>query len=92
MHAGQHGSAWWERLPLLCVPVRQFSDGGFGFLTADISSDEEPNEAAAEPIQAIVAFEDRGEAQQVQWLWDAWEAGGGAGEDGGQNRHACLLK
>ena len=78
---------------MLCVPVRQFADGGFGFLTADLTAPEEAEEGAAPDQagasdQAIVAFEDRGDAQQVQWLWDAWDAG--AGDGGGQNRHALL--
>ncbi len=75
--------------------MRQFQDGGFGFLTATLAPPEEdaaqgaPDQA---PAQAIVAFEDRRDAEQVQWLWDAWEAAeAGAGEDGGQNRRALLL-
>ena len=91
MHAGEHAGDWWECLPVLCVPVRQLHDGGFGFLSADLTPEAEPGAAAAQPRRAIVAFEDRGDAQQVQWLWDAWEAGGGAGEDGGHNRHGPMF-
>lgn len=59
------------RLPMVCVPVREFRDGGYGFLTADTAAAVDGGDAAA-ARPAIVGFADRGDAQQVQWLWDCW--------------------
>lgn len=93
--SAQGGNAppgWWRRLPVVHAPVRQFRAGGVGFLTADLSQEEEGGPAGEgrgggapdqAPPRALVAFADRGDAQRVQWLWDAW------GEDEpGQNRRA----
>ena len=84
----QPGDHWWQRLPVVCMPVRELTDGGFGFLTADLFDDlsDEGGEAERDGALklALVAFEDRDDAQQVQWLWDGWEC-----EEEGQNR--CTL-
>ncbi|BDA48940.1 hypothetical protein COCOBI_13-0500 [Coccomyxa sp. Obi] len=72
-------STEWLQLPMVCVPVREFTDGGFGFLTADTAAAAAEDTGAgagavtdAAPRPAIVGFADRGDAQQVQWLWDSW--------------------
>lgn len=72
------GAVEWLQLPMVCVPVREFTDGGFGFLTADTAAAAAAKDAGAgavtgaAPRPAIVGFADRGDAQQVQWLWDSW--------------------
>ncbi len=75
--------AEWLRLPMVCVPVREFRGGGYGFLTADTApavATEGGGDAPAARA-AIVGFADRNDAQQVQWLWDSWPQG-----DEGANR------
>ncbi len=72
--AGGAASNWWRRLlPVLGVPMRQLWDGGFGFLTANLAPEEDATQRAPEQAagQAIVAFEDHRDAEQVQRLWDA---------------------
>ena len=64
-------STEWLQLPIVCVPVREFRDGGYGFLTADTATAAGGGDAAA-ARPAIVGFADRDDAQQVQWLWDSW--------------------
>lgn len=64
---GAGNAAEWQRLPQVCVPVREYREGGYGFLTIDTAA---ADAAAARP--AIVGFADRGDAQTVQWLWDSW--------------------
>ncbi|CAL8463821.1 g3355 [Coccomyxa elongata] len=71
-------STEWLQLPMVCVPVREFTDGSFGFLTANTAAAAVAEDTGlgadtgAAPRPAIVGFADRGDAQQVQWLWDSW--------------------
>lgn len=62
---------WWKQLKVVHTPARDFADGSFGFLTTRaIEEGRRPR---------IIAFESRGDAQEVQWLWDSWpEAGEGS--------------
>ena len=49
------------------APAREYADGGFGFVTSSPEGAESKG-----PETRIVAFESRGDAQEVQWLWDSW--------------------
>ena len=75
---------------MIHVPARDYADGAFGFLTTqalqygDASSGGAYSGGAA-VTQSIVAFESRGDAQEVQWLWDSWPEAGA-----GRNRYAVL--
>ena len=74
---------------MIHVPARDYADGAFGFLTTqalqygDASSRDANSGGAA--VQSIVAFESRGDAQEVQWLWDSWPEAGA-----GRNRYVPL--
>ncbi len=44
---------WWMRLPVVCVPVKQYPDGSFGFLTATLSDEGDgPDGTAAAATDA----------------------------------------
>ena len=58
------------------APAREYADGGFGFVTSSPEGAERKG-----PDTRIVAFESRGDAQEVQWLWDSWPE-----RDAGSNR------
>lgn len=68
---------------MIHVPARDYTDGAFGFLTTQaLEYAGAGNEA---PAQSIVAFESRGDAEEVQWLWDSWPEAGA-----GRNRYAAV--
>ncbi len=66
------------------MPARDYTDGTFGFLTTQALEYE--GAVSKGPAQSIVAFESRGDAQEVQWLWDSWPEAGA-----GRNKYAALL-
>jgi hypothetical protein len=63
---------------MVCVPVREYPDGEYGFLTAARYGEEEDPEGPEAEQQppgshGVVAFQDRSDAEQVQWLWETWD-------------------
>lgn len=80
--AGQ-SQEWWKQLKVIHVPARDYADGAFGFLTTQALEYGGADSGGA--AQSIVAFESRGDAQEVQWLWDSWPEAGA-----GRNRYTAL--
>ena len=68
---------------MIYVPARDYTDGAFGFLTTQAL--EHAGAESGGPAQSIVAFESRGDAEEVQWLWDSWPEAGA-----GRNRYAAV--
>lgn len=81
MIAGQPKD-WWKQLKVIYVPARDYADGGFGFMITEQSGGQSGQ--GGQPRRGIIAFESRGDAQEVQWLWESFPENAP-----GSNKCAC---